>query len=104
MVELTQRFSSEYAVRPFVEHHQDETFTRLLALTTHPSPHVRGWCSEGVRPRLPWGRKLRVGERLVLTKRQTMRVATTRALYPGRHRVEVQVNGEVVAKSAFSLE
>jgi 3-methyladenine DNA glycosylase AlkC len=59
MLELTQRFSSEFAVRPFVEHRPEETFARLLALTDHPSPHVRRWCSEGVRPRLPWGKKLR---------------------------------------------
>ena len=58
MVELTQRFSSEFAVRPFVEHRPQETFARLRALTDHPSPHVRRWCSEGVRPRLPWGKRL----------------------------------------------
>lgn len=58
MVELTKRFSSEFAVRPFVEHHPAETFDRLRALTSDPNPHVRRWCSEGVRPRLPWGRRL----------------------------------------------
>jgi len=58
MIELTQRFSSEFAVRPFVEHRPKETFDRLLKLTTHPSPHVRRWCSEGIRPRLPWGNRL----------------------------------------------
>ena len=55
MVELTQRFSSEFAVRPFVRRYPDEVFARLLALTEHPSPHVRRWCAEGIRPRLPWG-------------------------------------------------
>ena len=58
MVELTKRFSSEFAVRPFVEQHTGETFQRLLELTDDPSPHVRRWCSEGTRPRLPWGKKL----------------------------------------------
>ena len=58
MIELTQRFSSEFAVRPFVEKFPTETFEKLLSLTDHPSPHVRRWCSEGVRTRLPWGRKL----------------------------------------------
>ncbi|PON16401.1 DNA alkylation repair protein [Candidatus Entotheonella serta] len=58
MIELTQRFTSEYAVRPFVERYPEVTFARLLALTDHPSPHVRRWCSEGARPRLPWGKKL----------------------------------------------
>lgn len=59
MTELTQRFSSEFAVRPFVEHEADEAFARLLELTAHPNPHVRRWCSEGVRPRLPWGGNLK---------------------------------------------
>lgn len=58
MIALTQRFSSEFAVRPFVEQRPDETFARLRGLTGHDSPHVRRWCSEGVRPRLPWGKKL----------------------------------------------
>ncbi len=58
MIALTQRFSSEFAVRPFVEHRPDFIFAQLAALTTHPSPHVRRWCSEGIRPRLPWGKRL----------------------------------------------
>lgn len=59
MVALTQRFSAEFAVRPFAERYPARTFERLLQLTTHPSPHVRRWCSEGVRPRLPWGGHLK---------------------------------------------
>lgn len=58
MIELTQRFSSEFAVRPFLEQRQAETLARLKTLTNHPSPHVRRWCSEGTRPLLPWGKKL----------------------------------------------
>lgn len=59
MIELTQRFSSEFAVRPFIEHQQNKTLDRLLQLTAHPSAHVRRWCSEGSRPLLPWGKKLK---------------------------------------------
>ena len=59
MIELTKRFSAEFAVRPFVEAESEKTFDRLLALTRDPNPHVRRWCSEGVRPLLPWGKKLR---------------------------------------------
>lgn len=58
MEELTQRFSSEYAIRPFVERYPDAVFERLMKLTQHPSPHVRRWCSEGIRSRLPWGKRL----------------------------------------------
>lgn len=59
MIELTQRFTSEFAVRPFVERYPERTLERLLSLTSHPNPHVRRWCSEGSRTRLPWGRRLK---------------------------------------------
>ncbi|MEM1443949.1 MAG: DNA alkylation repair protein [Verrucomicrobiota bacterium] len=58
MIELTKRFTSEFAIRPFLEASPGKVFPRLLALTTDPSEDVRRWCSEGTRTRLPWGRKL----------------------------------------------
>ncbi len=58
MIELTQRFTAEFAVRPFLQQYPERTMRRLLKLTTHPNVHVRRWCSEGCRPRLPWGRRL----------------------------------------------
>lgn len=58
MYELTQRFSAEFAVRPFLARYPEATLARLLALTGDPNEHVRRWCSEGTRPRLPWGMRL----------------------------------------------
>lgn len=58
MIELTQRFSSEFAVRPFVERMPEKIIPDLIRLCNHHSPHVRRWCSEGTRPLLPWGKKL----------------------------------------------
>lgn len=58
MVELTQRFSAEFAIRPFIELAPEKTLAYLMDLTRHPNPHVRRWCSEGIRPRLPWGKRL----------------------------------------------
>lgn len=52
---LTQVFTAEYAVRPFVLHYPEDSIERFLRLTDHESPHVRRWCSEGLRTRLPWG-------------------------------------------------
>jgi hypothetical protein len=43
------------------------------------------------------------GESLVLLKRQTVRDFTTRKHHPGEHRVELMVNGEIVAEGAFHL-
>ena len=48
-------------------------------------------------------RELAPGESIELTKTVAMRTTTTRALYPGKHRVELQVNGSRVAKASFSL-
>jgi 3-methyladenine DNA glycosylase AlkC len=53
--ELTQRFSAEFSIRPFLIQQQQRTLDRLLHWTTDPNPHVRRLCSEGTRPRLPWG-------------------------------------------------
>ncbi len=59
MVALTKRFSAEYAIRPFVIQYPQQTFDYLYGSVEDPSPHVRRWCSEGVRTRLPWGGNLR---------------------------------------------
>ena len=52
---VTQRMSCEFAVRPFLRDHYDETYARLLAFTDHDDERVRRLPSEGTRPRLPWG-------------------------------------------------
>jgi hypothetical protein len=40
---------------------------------------------------------------LELSKSQVIRDFTTRKHHPGRHRVELQINGQRVAESAFVL-
>ncbi|MBK9991149.1 MAG: DNA alkylation repair protein [Verrucomicrobia bacterium] len=47
---------------------------------------------------------LQPGEPLVLTKRQTIRDFTTRKHHTGRHRVELQVNGQRLAETSFQLK
>ena len=58
MIELTQRFTSEFAVRPFLAQDPNDIFTRLEALVAHESEHVRRFISEGTRTRLPWGKRV----------------------------------------------
>lgn len=55
---LTQKFTSEFAVRTFLIKDPKKTYDLLLKWSRHPSSHVRRWTSEGSRPRLPWGMKL----------------------------------------------
>jgi 3-methyladenine DNA glycosylase AlkC len=58
MVELTRRFTSEFAVRPFLAADLDGTLQRLAGVVDHPDLHVRRWVSEGTRTRLPWGARV----------------------------------------------
>jgi 3-methyladenine DNA glycosylase AlkC len=55
---LTQRFSAEFAIRPFLRDHPDTVFPTLAQWAGDPSAHVRRLVSEGSRPRLPWGLRL----------------------------------------------
>lgn len=55
---LTQRFSAEFAIRPFLAQHPHTTLAVLHTWVRDPSAHVRRLVSEGSRPRLPWGLRL----------------------------------------------
>ena len=56
-------------------------------------------------PKVFKGWKLELGPRETrrLEKTHSLRPITTRVYYPGVHRVELQVNGKVVAEAAFTL-
>ena len=56
--ELTKRFSVEFAIRDFINLYPDETLTMMeeCALSSHY--HERRLASEGLRPKLPWAKKL----------------------------------------------
>ncbi len=56
---LTQLFSAEFAIRPFLERDPERALRALHTWTADRDPHVRRLVSEGTRPRLPWGRRLR---------------------------------------------
>lgn len=55
---LTTRFTAEFAIRPFLIREQERTLDQVMKWTRDPNPHVRRLCSEGTRPRLPWGQRL----------------------------------------------
>ncbi len=55
---LTPLFTAEFAIRPFIQQHYQQTYTQLLSWCEHNSEHVRRLASEGSRPRLPWGMRL----------------------------------------------
>ena len=55
---LTEKFTGEFAVRPFLKKHPKLTQDFLMKCATDANVHVRRWVSEGTRPRLPWGERL----------------------------------------------
>ncbi|MBL8513801.1 MAG: DNA alkylation repair protein [Betaproteobacteria bacterium] len=56
--EITQRFTAEFSIRPYLIHHQEATLARLREWTSDGNEHVRRLVSEGTRPRLPWAPRL----------------------------------------------
>ena len=57
---ITQRNTSEYAIRPFIKKYPQKTIKQMLAWSKSSSFHVRRLSSEGGRPRLPWASKLQM--------------------------------------------
>ncbi|MGB0991660.1 MAG: DNA alkylation repair protein [Akkermansiaceae bacterium] len=55
---LTPMFTAEWAIRPFIENHPEETYQQMLLWCMDGDEHVRRLASEGIRPRLPWGKQL----------------------------------------------
>lgn len=55
---MTRRFTSEFAVRPFLRAMPERTLRQLHAWCGDPDHHVRRLVSEGSRPFLPWGGNL----------------------------------------------
>lgn len=56
---LTELFSAEFAVQPFILHHFEQTHAHILEWCNDPSHHVRRLASEGMRPQLPWGIRMK---------------------------------------------
>jgi len=55
---LTQQFTSEFAIRPFLLKDHAQVLKILKKYTKDKNVHVRRWVSEGSRPILPWDGKL----------------------------------------------
>ncbi len=56
--EITQRFTAEFSLRPFLQKYPEQSLAMLQRWATDPSVLVRRLVSEGTRPRLPWAARL----------------------------------------------
>lgn len=55
---LTQRFTAEFSLRPFLQQHTQTTLAHLALWAQDDNAHVRRAVSEATRPRLPWAARL----------------------------------------------
>ena len=60
LCEVTKRFSVEYAIRDFINTYPDETLSMLEKCAKSKNYHERRLASEGLRPKLPWAKKLSI--------------------------------------------
>lgn len=56
--EITKRNTGEYAIRPFIRRYPDQTFKQMRQWAIDENFHLRRLASEGLRPKLPWTKKL----------------------------------------------
>jgi 3-methyladenine DNA glycosylase AlkC len=57
--EITQRYSAEFSIRPFIVAYESTCLQQLHRWCHDPNPHVRRLVSEGTRTRLPWAMRLK---------------------------------------------
>lgn len=56
--EITKRNTGEYAIRPFIRMYPEKTLRQMTDWAHSDNFHLRRLASEGLRPKLPWAKKL----------------------------------------------
>ena len=56
---ITRMHTGEFAIRPYLEQHYDLAMSHVRRWSRSDNVHERRLSSEGIRPRLPWGRTLK---------------------------------------------
>ncbi len=56
--ELTMRFTGEWAIRTIANANEKEVLRQMKEWAKHENFHIRRLASEGLRARLPWGKKI----------------------------------------------
>ena len=56
--EITKRNTGEYAIRPFIRKYPKKTIKIMEKWARSDDFHLRRLASEGLRPKLPWSKKL----------------------------------------------
>ena len=75
---ITKRFSVEFAIRDFINIYPKETLKMLESCAKSTSYHERRLASEGLRPKLPWAKKLEIEYTLPLQHLELLYADKTR--------------------------
>lgn len=78
LAELTKRFSAEFAIRPFLQAHPEETLRAIHTWATADHYHVRRLASEGIRPYLPWAQRVLIPAREIVAVLELLHADDTR--------------------------
>lgn len=76
--EGTKRFSSEFAIRYFLEAFPEQTLRFVHDCAVDDNYHVRRLASEGIRPLLPWARRVVLDTSLILEVLEHLYIDPTR--------------------------
>ena len=76
--EMTKRFSVEFAIRDFINDYPDETLAMLEECAVSENYHQRRLASEGLRPKLPWAKKLTIDHSMPLRHLECLYTDNTR--------------------------
>ena len=56
--QITSHFSAEFAIRRFINEFPDQTIAKMTEWSQSQDPNKRRLASEGLRPKLPWAKKI----------------------------------------------
>ncbi len=76
--ESTKRFSAEYAIRPFLLHFPEPSMAFVRDAAADDNYHVRRLASEGIRPFLPWARRVNLPPEQIVSVLDSLHADPTR--------------------------
>ncbi len=76
--ELTKRFSAEFAIRPFLKEHPEQTLTQIRQWAGADHYHLRRLASEGIRPYLPWAQRVVLPAKTIVSVLELLHADNTR--------------------------
>ena len=76
--ESTKRFSAEFAIRPFLFHFPEPSMAFVHEAAVDDNYHVRRLASEGIRPFLPWARRVNLPPEQIVTVLDSLHADPTR--------------------------